>query len=381
MEETVVKNGKELCCGYTTGTCAAAAASAAAEILLSGNPVHQVKVLLPGGKEAVLPVEETRRYQDSVFCSVIKHAGDDPDVTDGMAIGALVSLHNGKDILLTGGQGVGTVTGPGLQVPPGEAAINPVPRRMIQTNVAAVCAAHQRSEGMRVVISAENGEEIAKKTFNPRLGIVGGISILGTTGIVEPMSERALVETIHVLIDKARVRDPKKIAIAPGNYGRDYCLKNLGFDLEDSVKFSNFVGETLDYLVYRGFEKVLLVGHVGKLAKLAAGVMNTHSSYADCRMEVLAVHSVLQGAEAGIVKEIMDCRTTDEAISLLDSKGLTDRVMQSVMEKALEHIHYRTHGALDVEMILFTTGDRMLARTEGAEKLAREIGRMTPAAD
>lgn len=374
MEPTVVKNGRELRRGYTTGTCAAAAAAAAAEALLTGSTVRQVRVTLPGSVEALLPVEELRFTGHSVFCSVVKRAGDDPDVTDGMAIGAAVSLQEEPGITLSGGPGVGVVTGPGLQVPPGEAAINPVPRRMIAENVAAVCRAHGWDKGLRVVVSAENGEEIAKKTFNPRLGIVGGISILGTTGIVEPMSERALIETIHVLIDKARARDPRKIAVSPGNYGRDYCLKHLSFDLERSVKFSNYVGETLDYLVYRGFEEVLLVGHVGKLVKLAAGVMNTHSREADCRMEVLAVHSVLQGGDPSLVGEIMACRTTDEALAILDRLGLTERVMGSVLEKALEQINYRTHGALRVEMILFTTGDRLLAQTPGAERLAREIG-------
>lgn len=372
-DDIVIKNGKALRCGYTTGTCATAAAAAAAEMLLTGEAVRQTMVRLPQGQEAVLPVENIKMAKMSVSCSVTKHAGDDPDVTDGMAIYAEVSFQDEPGVVLQGGKGVGTVTGPGLQVPPGEAAINPVPRRMIKEHVERVRMAHPCDRGLRVIISAENGEKIAQKTFNPRLGIVGGISILGTTGIVEPMSERALIETIHVLIDKARVKNSKRVVISPGNYGRDYCLSHFSFDMDHSIKFSNYVGETLDYLVYRGFEEVLLVGHAGKLVKLAAGVMNTHSAVADCRMEVLAVHSLLCGAKPELVPAVMACKTTDEALALLDTADITKPVMASVLAKASEHIGYRTHGELQVEIIMFATGDRVLAQTDGAEELAKKM--------
>lgn len=373
MEDVVVKNGKELRCGFTTGTCAAAAAAAAAGMLLTGERPDTVLVRLPGGEEVSLPVEEAAFAHGAAFCGIIKRAGDDPDVTDGMLIGAQAVLTAEAGIVISGGEGVGVVTGPGLQVPPGEAAINPVPRRMIRENVERVLARCGSDSGVQVTISARGGEEIAQKTFNPRLGIVGGISILGTTGIVEPMSEKALVDTIKVLIDKARVKDPVRAVLSPGNYGRDYCLRQFGFDIDDSIKYSNYIGETLDHLVYRGFQEILLVGHVGKLVKVAGGVMNTHSSMADCRMEILASHAALCGADRDTVAKLMACRTTDEALAVLDAAGVTQPVMEAVREKILEHIAYRTHGQLRTELVVFATGDRVLTRTAGVEAFLEKM--------
>lgn len=153
-----------------------------------------------------------------------------------------------------------------------------------------------QSRGLDVEISVPGGDEIAKKTYNPRLGIVGGISILGTSGVVDPMSEKALIDTIKVVVDRQHAKDPEHILIAPGNYGRDFCREELGLDIENAVPVSNYIGEALDYIRYKGFKKILFVGHTGKLIKTAAGIMNTHSSYADGRMEIIAVHSALWGA-------------------------------------------------------------------------------------
>ncbi len=373
MKDMVIKNGKQLRRGYTTGTCATAASAAAVRLLLSGQRVQQVKVTLPGGEEALLEVESASGGASAATCTVVKHAGDDPDVTDGIRIGAEVSFHEGNGVVILGGEGVGVVTQPGLQIPPGEAAINPVPRRMIAENVRAVCRAYGYEGGIQVVVSAENGAAVAENTFNPRLGIQGGISILGTSGIVEPMSERALIETVHVLVDRAYMRDPHHIVISPGNYGRDYCIRQFGFDMEDSVKFSNFLGETLDYLCYKGFSDVLLVGHIGKLIKVAAGVMNTHSSVADCRMEILSAHAALCGADRETVRRLMDCKTTDEALAWLDHTGLTQDVMASVMQKVGFQLDYRVKGRLRIEVLMFASQDRVVAQTDGVEALAALI--------
>lgn len=368
----IVKNGKELRCGYTTGSCATAASSAAVEMLLSGKRVDIVKITLPSGGTAMFEIENINLSQNKVSCSVIKDAGDDPDVTDGIEINAEVSLcENG--FMLLGGEGVGTVASEGLQCKVGEPAINPVPRKMIEQNVNLIFEKHSYKKGVSIKISAINGEEIAKHTFNSRLGIIGGISILGTTGVVEPMSEKALVDTIKVLIDKAKVKNAKTVLIAPGNYGRDYCINKLGFDIDIGIKFSNFIGETLDYLVYNGFERVLLVGHVGKLIKLAGGIMNTHSSIADCRMELLAVHSALCGADCSVVKRIMDAKTTDQAIAIIDKIGIIDTVFSSILEKIKFHINYRIKEKMQVEVIIFSANDKMLIQTAGAQKLAEEI--------
>ncbi len=377
MEDYRVKNGEKLRCGFTTGTCATAAAAAAAQALLTGVQPVKIRALLPNSNSAVLEVERCQFGNRQAFCQVVKHAGDDPDVTDGIKIGALVSFAEEKKITISGGEGVGMVTEPGLQVPPGEPAINPAPRRMILENVQAVCKRHGYNGGLQIVISAEGGAEIAKKTFNPRLGIVGGISILGTTGIVEPMSERALVETIHVLIDKAKAINPIRVLLSPGNYGREYCLRHYAFDLEKSVKYSNYLGETLDYLVYRGFQEALLVGHIGKLVKVAAGVMNTHSAVADCRMETITAHAALAGAGQEVACKLMQCRTTDAALAVLEEAGLTQPVLQSILAKIQEHINARTHSAMQVEVILFATGDRVAIQTPGAAALAKRLEEQT----
>ncbi|MEG0692088.1 MAG: cobalt-precorrin-5B (C(1))-methyltransferase CbiD [Oscillospiraceae bacterium] len=372
----VIKNGKELRCGYTTGSCATAAATAATEMLLSGKKTNFVKITLPNDQEVLFEVCDIIMNQNSVSCSITKDAGDDPDVTNGIKLFGEASLCD-NGISLTGGKGVGIVTSNGLQCKIGEAAINPVPRKMILQNVKTTCETYSYQKGITIKISALNGEEIAKKTFNPRLGIVGGISILGTTGIVEPMSEAALVDTIKVLVDKEKAKNPELTLITPGNYGREYCLNQLHFDIDKGIKFSNFIGETLDYLVYRGFEKVLLVGHVGKLVKLAGGIMNTHSSYADCRMEILGVHSALAGATQQTIKLIMDCKTTDEAISMIEQNNLHDMVFASILEKMQFHIDYRTKGKIQVEIIMFSTNDKIIAQTKNSLEFAKNIRGIT----
>ena len=365
-----VKNGRELRCGYTTGSCATAAAAAAAQMLLSGKRVYTVSIEQPSGQCASFDIENAEIHEDWASCSVTKDAGDDPDVTNGLAIYAMVRYGANKEITLTAGVGIGVVTGAGLPCAPGEPAINPVPRKMILHNVRTVCEQQSYRGGLLVEISAPGGEEIAKQTFNPRLGIIGGISILGTTGIVEPMSEQALVKTIQICVRKAKSKDSARILLSPGNYGRDYCLRQLGVDLENGIKFSNFLGETLDYVVYEGFTEALLVGHIGKLVKVAGGIMNTHSSVADCRMEILAVHAALAGADRSTVAAIMDCKTTDAAIQILEETGLHEEVYASLLAKIQYHIAYRTKGRCRVELIIFSTEDKLIVRTEGALALA-----------
>lgn len=373
----VVKRGKALRYGYTTGTCATAAATAAAEMLLSGKRVDKVRVTLPAGEEIEFETVHPEVTPAFARCGICKDAGDDPDVTHGMEIVAEVRFQSGGavGVAITGGPGVGVVTARGLPCAVGEPAINPVPKKMILQHVEAVAARHgiEGDRGLIVEISALNGEEIAKKTFNGRLGIQGGISILGTTGIVEPMSEQALIDTIKVLIDKASHQHPEVALISPGNYGRDYCREVLKIDLETGVKCSNYIGETLDYLVYKGFKEILLVGHVGKLVKLAAGIMQTHSSMADGRMEILGVHSAMAGAPPSLVRQIMACGTTDEAVEVLDAAKLTEAVFDSVMERICFQLNYRTRGAMKVEVILFSAQDVVIGETDGAQALAGRL--------
>jgi cobalt-precorrin-5B (C1)-methyltransferase len=247
---------------------------------------------------------------------------------------------------------------------------------MIEENVSQTAAKFHYDGGFHITISAPGGEKIAKSTYNPRLGIVGGISILGTSGIVEPMSEAALIDTIKVEINSKFAGGADKLLITPGNYGRDFALNTFGLDLETGVKCSNYIGETLDYAVYKGFRQLLLIGHAGKLVKLAAGVMNTHSRVADCRSEVFATHAALAGAGAAQVKQLMESLTTEEMHRLLKSWGMSQVVWRSILAKMTARVNLRTGCRCQVEMVVFTIGDGILAQTENAAELAGEIRAM-----
>lgn len=368
----IVKNGKELRMGYTTGSCATAASVAGAVMLLTGDRVPSASITLPNQESVLFHIEDIELNSQSVSCVVVKDAGDDPDATDKARIKATVSLSD-SGITVLGGKGVGVVTAVGLQCEVGQPAINPVPMKMIKENIGRVLGQYDYKKGIVVEISVLNGEEIAKKTFNPRLGIVGGISILGTTGIVEPMSEKALVDTIKIMIDKQYIINKENILISPGNYGRDYCKNILNINIDNAVKVSNYIGEALDYIAYKGFKRVLFVGHVGKLVKLAGGVMNTHSSVADCRMEIITAHAALCGATTLAIKQIMECITTDNAIEIIEKEGLTQKVWQSVMDKIKYQIDYRVRNSdgISVEVIMFKTDDSMLSCSNNAHDMKK----------
>lgn len=389
MEKFTVKNGKKLKYGFTTGSCAAAASAAAAAMLLSGQKVYQADILLPSGEQVSLPICETEIGENRVACTVIKDGGDDPDATHGAQITAAVSrtpFPRGKalpvrrdNLTLTAGTGVGVVTAKGLQCAVGEPAINPVPRRMIFENVQRVCRKYCQSEAdlqntpLYIQISVPEGETIAPKTYNPRLGITGGISILGTTGIVDPMSEKALIDTIKAVIDKQYTENQERILLAPGNYGRDFCKEYMGLDIEKAVPVSNYIGEALDYVKYKGFKEILLVGHTGKLIKLAAGIMNTHSSYADGRMEVIGVHSAICGADSQTVKAITECITTDDAFNLIKEEPYYEAVKERILEKILYHLNFRLKDQVHIETVLFTSDRRHIMKSPGADRLTETI--------
>lgn len=248
-----MRDGKKLRLGYTTGSCAAAAAKAAAWMLLRGGKKESIRLLTPKGMELTLAVEDIHRSPDCVRCAIRKDSGDDPDITRDTLIYAEVRKTEAVGIVIDGGQGVGRVTKPGLDQPVGAAAINSVPRRMIRENVEEVCGLLGYTGGLRVVISVPEGEALAKKTFNPRLGIEGGISILGTTGIVEPMSEQALVDTIHVELRQRRESGADYVLLAPGNYGADYIKDAMDIDPATAVMTSNFIGDALEMCRELGF--------------------------------------------------------------------------------------------------------------------------------
>ena len=354
--------------GFTTGLCAAAAAKAATIALLSSEAVESVEVFTGSGSGIVFDVVETVRDGESVTCAVLKDAGDDPDVTNGVMVLASVSKADGGRIEIDGGEGIGRVTKPGLKVAVGNAAINPAPMEMIRSSTVDACKTYAYSGGIKAVISIPGGADIAKKTMNERLGIVGGLSILGTTGIVEPMSANAVIETIRAEIDVQVASGKKSLLITPGNYGREFAKTTLGLDIEEAVKCSNYIGDTLDYANVKGIERITLIGHAGKLVKLAGGVMNTHSGIADCRMEIIASHTALVGVELQYIERIMDCVTTEAAIETLISLGINELVWESIGRKIGFHLRERTKGSIIVEFIVFTQIHGVLVRSITCEK-------------
>lgn len=352
LEQYIAKGAAGLRLGYTTGSCAAAAAGAAADMLLGGEPVDSVKLRTPAGLLLTLDIEKTHIEKDFVSCAVQKDAGDDPDATDSIFVHARVrKLPSGIEI--DGGEGVGRVTLPGLACEVGKAAINPAPLGMIRAELAAACEKHGYTGGLSAVIFVPEGKLIAKNTFNARLGITGGISILGTTGIVEPMSETALLGSIHAEMDQKHALGVKNLLIVPGNYGRDFARETFGLSVSEGVACSNFIGKTLDYAVYKGFEKILLAGHAGKLIKLAAGIMNTHSSVADGRAEIIAAHAALQGITTAQAQSLMGCVTVDAADELLRTWGIAEPVWESIGEKIQFHLNARLKGSMEAAFAAF----------------------------
>ena len=390
-QDVVVSQGKLMRRGYTTGSCAAAASKAAAVMFLSGEETDTIKLDTPKGITLTLDVLDILRGPGFARCAIRKDSGDDPDDTNGTLIYATVSsLHAGipeeelvmqprtasveqldDRVEIWGGIGVGKVTKPGLSCKVGGPAINPVPRKMITREVLAAMKQYGCDETLRVVISIPDGPAIAPKTFNPRLGIEGGISVLGTSGIVEPMSDRALIDTMYTEMDSRKANGYKDLLVFFGNYGADFTRDEMKIDISTVVTCSNFVGELLDYAVLQGFESVLIIGHSGKLIKLAQGVMNTHSKYADCRSEFLALQAMFHGASPAVGKEIYQALTTDEMTKILKREGLFEAVMEEAARKIDFYMQKRVHGKLKTGAILFSNVYGILGETAGAEELLK----------
>ena len=376
--------------GFTTGSCAAAAAKAAAYMLLTGIKKEKISIETPAGVMFDAEILDIEMEENRVSCSVMKDGGDDPDVTTGSHVVAEVSvLDNGTngvgnipspldyslntEIVIDGGAGVGRVTLPGLDQPVGNAAINHVPREMIEKEVTEVCSLLDFKGCLKIIISVPEGEELAKKTFNPRLGIVGGISILGTTGIVEPMSARALIDTIEVELKQKKALGMKHAIVSPGNYGLKFMEENLHYDLNQSVKCSNFIGETVDKACNLGFQTFLITGHIGKLIKVAGGIMNTHSHEADARMEILTGCAIRAGADTDTARRILECMNTEEALSIIKKKGILNQTMEIVLERILFYLDFRAQGRLQTECILYSNEFGLLAESQNARQILEEV--------
>ena len=360
-------DGKKLRYGYTTGTCAAAAAKAATVLLLTGRAPEAVRIHTPKGIDLRLPVEKAERDGDAARCAVRKFSGDDPDVTDGVLVYAAVRFSVAPGVHVDGGEGVGRVTKPGLKVPVGAAAINPGPRAMIERAVNEALEETEPVPGLDVVISAPEGAALAQKTFNPRLGILGGISILGTSGIVEPMSEEALIDSIRLEIRQRRALGDARLILAPGNYGMDFLRDELGVSEDRIVKISNYVGKALDAAAEAGFDQVLLAGHIGKLVKLSGGLMNTHSREGDGRAELMAACALRAGADGDTARAILDCVTTDEMLRIVREKGLLAPTMDVLAQRIDLYVSARVKGRLQVGVLVFSDGYGPLCATDPAK--------------
>ena len=428
MEEYVIKNQKKLRLGITTGTCSAAAAQAAAMQLLLGIESHAVTLRTPKGMTVSVPVYLLEADNVKASYKVIKDSGDDPDVTNGTDVCVTVayaqqsvreqmdgsvgldgnvepdgSVETGVNtgtygdaetgvntgtneimklstqgrscaftsesfpyLTLDGGIGIGRVTKEGLEQAVGQAAINRVPRQMIFAAVADVCEKANVREPLHITVWMPEGETLAKRTFNPKLGIEGGLSVLGTSGILEPMSEQAIVATIETEIRQLHAVGEENVLVTPGNYGQAYASEYLGLDLAKSVKSSNYIGDTIDLAISYGMKDFLLVGNIGKLVKLAAGIFNTHSKVADGRGEIFAVHAAMAGAEANVVQEIYDCINTDRMLDVVEREGLRETVMQSILAAIEKHVAGRVGDTMRFGVIVFSEKYGYLGQTKDA---------------
>lgn len=385
FEHYIYTGTTRLRCGFTTGSCAALAARAACEMMLAGKPCTRTRIMTPGGLPVEADVVDARTGDGFAECAVRKDAGDDVDATDGVLVYARVARTGTEGrahasgqrdvrVAIAGGEGVGRVTLPGLEQPVGEAAINATPRAMIAAAVREVCAEHGFDGNIAVTISVPGGEEIAQRTFNPSLGIEGGISILGTTGIVEPRSLAALRDSIELEIRQQAALGHRGIVLTPGNYGEQFIADHFSLHGAPVIVVSNFIGAALDCCAREGFTHVLVVGHIGKLVKVAGGVMDTHSRTADCRLEILAAHAAVAGAGADAAREVMASATTTAALEAIEAAGVLEEVRASLAAAIEDRLVRRVAGACEVAAVVFDAARCELFRTSHANDVIDSLG-------
>jgi cobalt-precorrin-5B (C1)-methyltransferase len=365
MDDFVTVNGKKFRKGHTTGACAAAASKAAVCMLVTGKPLESIEIDTPSGRCLTLPVSNADIQPFSAKCSVVKDGGDDPDVTTGLHIFSEASWCDGTGVSVSAGEGIGIVTLPGLKTGIGEPAINPVPMQMIRKEVEEVLPA---GRGVEVRLSVPGGREVAERTYNPRLGIEGGISILGTSGIVVPMSEEAWKESLGLELSMLAAKGFREAVFVFGNYGADYAVNTLKIDGSRVIRISNFLGFMLTKAEELNFSEILLIGHLGKLVKPAAGIFHTHSRVADARMEILTAYAALEGASKEVAAGIYECRTTEAAANIINNNrlyGVYNRIVKNVSRRCCEY----TYGKVKVGTVLFNEDNLLLAMDEAADEM------------
>lgn len=367
MDRYVYKDGKKMRYGYTTGSCATAAAKGAARMLFSQREIDSVNIDTLKGWTLELELEDIVVNREFAQCSVKKDSGDDPDITNGIKIFARVEKIDGNNIEISGGEGVGIVTRKGLSVGVGEYAINPIPRKTIEE---VVKSEMPKGCGIKVTIFCPEGVEIGKKTFNPQLGIEGGISIIGTTGIVEPMSEEAFKDSLAIEVSVKRQEGIDRLILSPGNYGRDFSEK-LGLDTEYLIKTSNFIGFMLDKMEEYEIQEILWVGHIGKMIKVAAGIFHTHSRISDARMETLAAYGALLGADTELIKKIMNSITTEEAIDYIKKWDKSQELFDLIAQRISDRCRRRLKSSIKLGTIIFSQQHGVLGRCKDADNIMR----------
>ncbi|MBQ7736328.1 MAG: cobalamin biosynthesis protein CbiD [Oscillospiraceae bacterium] len=338
--------------GFTTGSCAAAGALASCLWRRDGACPDHVKITVPGGKDYIPEIIA----HDNYACGVVKDSGDDPDITRGMEIITRVEPEESDGpIRFLGGEGVGVITEPGLKIPVGEPAINPVPRSMIEAAVRSVFGAR----GAAVTVSIPGGREIARRTFNPRLGIRDGLSVLGTTGIVRPMSAEALRDSMFVELKMRVTQGHDPIIFTFGNQGEKAMAKN--YPGVCTVQVSNEIGFMLDSALELCVKHLIIGGHPGKMAKVASGVMQTHSHTADGRREAIVTQLALMSAPLELMCAVYSGVTTDAAIDLIDKAGYT-AVWDGVAEAARRYCLARVRNEIHIDVLVTDYEGRVLGK-------------------
>jgi len=361
--------GQLLRCGYTTGTCAAAAAKAATEMLLVTRFVREVSVETPNGETPVFDVLHAGFDENAASCAIKKYSGDDPDITNGVLVYA-TATRIPQGIEIDGSEGVGRITKPGLEQPVGSAAINSIPRKMIEEEITSICKKYGYTDGISVVISIPGGKVLATRTFNPRLGVEGGLSILGTSGIVEPMSNTALIGAIRTELKVLAATGEVKLLLTPGNFGERFAREILRLPSDNQIKCGNFIGETMTAAVELGFKQILVVGHIGKLVKLGLGITNTHSANGDGRREALVAYALRAGADLEVLKMLDDCVTTEAAVSILRDEALLSKAMEKLGADIEDTLKRQVLPDVEVGYVCFVD-DEILARSGNASTLIK----------
>lgn len=370
--DTLWHNGKSYRKGYTTGSCATAAAKVAALMVLRQQVINQVSIVTPSGVTLRLNVEQPLICGQQASAAIRKDGGDDVDATHGMLIFAQVALNDSGSISIVGGEGVGTVTRKGIGLPVGSSAINRTPLHTIEEAVREVIGPER---GAEIVIFAPEGEERAQKTYNGRLGILGGISIIGTTGIVTPMSEESWKRSLALELEMKRAQGMTSVILVPGNHGERFVQEQMQLSGDRVVTMSNFVGYMLQETQRLGFRRVVLVGHLGKLIKVAAGIFHTHSHIADGRMETLVTRLALMGAPRELLQAVFECSTTEAAMELIEQHGLQavyNDIAQAICARINQMLRFAVQP-LQCDAVLFSFDNIVLGSNRPVNDIVADL--------